>query len=451
MEFHLPQCVQASALHFAAQVGCGTDFYCACNNELFLFELQPQIYIDCTGADIQAGLSESRSYCTVANPSLLATRRSAFVPLMVVFTSLTITAVALRLWARQISKARYGLDDYLAVGALIFALIENALELAGLRWGEGIHQFLVDQHTQYLSSKSTLASGWMIGSSLILAKNSILALYYRLFGHDVTFRRIIIITSVVCTVIQLMTLLFLTFSCHPINYFFDKTIKGGTCWNFQKVLVGVAASDLGTGLFILLLPIPVLASLHTTNKRKALLIGLFTIGGFTCVAAAIRIPFVLLVDNEDIFWSLVPFTIWSNIELNTGVISICLPALKPIFDRYSPGPRMAVSTTSKNSSFPNDIDGKSQKHQRLRDDIETGKETFSRLPGRGRTNINGSSRTTVKTPGPLPSDTTSTTDKERLVGEQEGWPMGAISVTKEVDVCRDGETPGGGITELLKT
>ena len=144
MAFLLPQCVQASAMKFAAQVDCGTDFHCACNSELFLSELQPQIYIDCTGADIQIALSGSRSACTAANPGLLETRRGEFVPPMVIFTCMAIAAVGLRLWARRIGKARYGLDDYPAVGALVFALAANALELAGLSWGEGIHQFPVD-------------------------------------------------------------------------------------------------------------------------------------------------------------------------------------------------------------------------------------------------------------------------------------------------------------------
>ena len=445
--FNLPPCVQASALRFAAQVGCGTDFSCACNNEHFLFELQPRIYIDCTGADVQVGLSQSRSYCTAANPSLLDTRRRAFIPLMVIFTSLTITAVALRLWARRISKAGYGLDDYLAVGALVFALIENSFEVVGLRWGEGIHQFMVDQHSQYQSSKLTLASGWMIGCSLILAKNSILALYYRLFGHNITFRRVIMITSIVCTTIQLVTLLFLTFACHPVNYFFDKTIKGGTCWNFQRLLLGVASADLGTGLFIFFLPIPILSNLHTTNKRKALLVGLFTIGGFSCIAAAIRIPFVVLVDNDDFFWSLVPFTIWSNIELNIGVTSICLPALKPIFDRFFPH-GMDGSSTNKNTHF-HDV---TQKHQRLRDDTETGEPGFSGSPGTGRANLVGVWKATVTTPRRSSLDNTfGMTDREVLVKEQEHWPMGAITVTREVDVQRGEEIPGRDMKIESKT
>ena len=315
-----PMCVEANATQAATLAGCGaTDWHCACNSYEFLAIVQPMIYQLC-GANASEALSSAQQYCVGENPDLLQSRTQEFLPPVCIVTVLSILAVALRFHARRTSKTALGADDWLAVCALVCAVAFSILQPLGLTWGEGRHLFMVSPDAQARSSKSTLASAWMIAISLICLKDSICALYLRIFGHLETFRLVIVTTGVVVPIIQLLTVMLFTLSCHPIAYFWNKDIVGGTCWNFQQVIVGLAAADLATGLWVLFLPVPILVGLQATTSRKIALILMFLTGGFACISAAMRIPFVLLIDIYDTSWSLVPFTIWSNIELHIGYV-----------------------------------------------------------------------------------------------------------------------------------
>lgn len=357
-----PSCAQLGTLEVAAQLGFGTDWHRACNGYTFLAAFQSVIHETCgTGAD--AAMASAREYCTEANPQLRQARKTQIIVPVVIFTMLAITAVALRFRARKFGKISLELDDWLAGTAMAFTFAVNLLEFLGVFWGEGQHSFMVRQEVQDFAHKSTLITLWLMLFALLSLKGSILALYHRIFGHIVTFKRIVFASAAVILVTHVLGTLLYTFSCHPVAYAWDKTIPGGTCWNLHAVMIGMSSVDLATGLWLLCLPVPVLMRMQASMLRRLILIVLFVVGGFACIAAAIRIPFIITIDIYDFFWSVIPFAIWTSIELNIGyvdkyasaflpllisitspfaqypplffssrVISVCLPALRPLFD-----------------------------------------------------------------------------------------------------------------------
>ena len=50
-----------------------------------------------------------------------------------------------------------------------------------------------------------------------------------------------------------------------------------------------------------------------------------------CVASVIRVPYIARVSLLDPSWSDVYGAIWSIVELNLGIVSACLPTLRPLF------------------------------------------------------------------------------------------------------------------------
>lgn len=69
------------------------------------------------------------------------------------------------------------------------------------------------------------------------------------------------------------------FTCTPIQYFWDKSIPGGTCikfvtWWFFNASVGIL-----TDLVLCVLPMPMLKTLNLPRRQKYGLIGVFGIGG----------------------------------------------------------------------------------------------------------------------------------------------------------------------------
>ncbi|MCJ1232295.1 hypothetical protein MMC14_000244 [Varicellaria rhodocarpa] len=79
------------------------------------------------------------------------------------------------------------------------------------------------------------------------------------------------------------------------------------------------------------LPLPQIWKLHVKIGRKVQLAGLFLLGGFVCVVSIIRIPQVRSVSLTDPAWSDVSGSIWSIVETNIGLVSACLPTLRPLY------------------------------------------------------------------------------------------------------------------------
>ena len=425
----VPECVQAASVSLAAQVGCNQDVGCGCNSSVFLASFQSLIYQMCP--DPNSALQQAQDFCTNANPHLLDTRRNTIIIPISIFAGLAVLAVIGRFYARRISEAKFGIDDWLSVGAVVFAMVSNILELYGLHNGEATHQFMVELDLVEASNKSTIATNWTTTFAILLLKLSILALYLRLFSAVRKFTMAVYAVGIFTTIMSIVMALLITVQCQPVAYFWNRAIPGGKCWNFQQLVVAVASVDLVTGLMVLPLPIPMLWGLQMSLGRKFAIAGLFLIGGFTCLAGALRIPFILLIDEYDIFWTLIPFTVFSALEVNVGyvsftrtlhfkipanscpgrVISVCLPALRPLFGDWW----MRTGLSGKFGS---------------------GSKKPSRLQSEDQKIYTGGMKAHTEN-GVWATKNSQPTDSQRILGrksDEEQWPMSAVGVTREIDV-----------------
>ena len=296
-EYILPQCIQSTATQAMAAVGCGSSFNCACHSFKFLNLLKLSIATSsCKPADQALAISLARRYCTDVNPSLLDTRTTSVYATNIVFVVLAIAAVVLRFYSRKLARARLGWDDWFVAASLVFALATDALVLVGLSFGGARHSFMNDPVP--LTFKTMFATDWVFTASTVLVRFSIIALYMRIFSTKRTFCRILHASAWVVLVLELALVLLYSLSCQPASYFFDKEIKGGHCIDQARILAGSAGIDAATGIWVLILPIPIVRSLQTGTKRKMVLIALFSIGAFTCITAVLRIPFVLEIGEQ---------------------------------------------------------------------------------------------------------------------------------------------------------
>ncbi|KAL8786441.1 MAG: hypothetical protein Q9213_002757 [Squamulea squamosa] len=211
--------------------------------------------------------------------------------------------VLLRLYARRIAAAKYGIDDYLIILAL------------------------TDQATQVL-----------FGCSITATKLSILFFYHRLFPFR-TFNVVCLVTGI-ATILWWIGLMLTAFlHCRPLAYYWDRSIPNGHCVNDNLIGYTITSFNIVTDLVVLILPIPWLWGMNMAVPKRMAIVGLFVLGSFVCIAGIIRLPFLSELQFSDATYTSVSVGVWVNVECNIGVLSACLPILRPLFsNKYASSP-----------------------------------------------------------------------------------------------------------------
>jgi hypothetical protein len=75
------------------------------------------------------------------------------------------------------------------------------------------------------------------------------------------------------------TLLFSTFSCYPVRYFWDLAVPGGKCLDREALYLGIGSINIATDLLILVLPTFMLKDLTIPKLQKMFLIVITSLGG----------------------------------------------------------------------------------------------------------------------------------------------------------------------------
>ena len=111
-----------------------------------------------------------------------------------------------------------------------------------------------------------------------MTKLSILFLYRRIFRPA---RKLIAATEIVSWVLVAWCLALtftIIFSCQPVAFFWDRTIKGGSCIDELKMGYGMTATNVVTDFIVLFLPVPELRKVQTSTARKRAMFGMFLLG-----------------------------------------------------------------------------------------------------------------------------------------------------------------------------
>ncbi|KFY88374.1 hypothetical protein V500_06373 [Pseudogymnoascus sp. VKM F-4518 (FW-2643)] len=241
--------------------------------------------------------------------------------------------VGARISTRLIRGAAFQLwwDDYSILFGLILSIILAITEIEAVVNGYG-------EHAEDLGpDQAAVALKWFylaqIFYKLVVTFNklSLLLFYLRIFPSK-TFR---LLTWIGLAVVGATGITFIAgtiWQCHPLPYFWDRRIKGGQCIRSAPWWQSYSAIQIATDVFILVLPIPSLASLSLKFRHKLALIGVFALGGFVCIATIIRLTTLASSAGGDATYNPIPATNWSVIEANVGLICACLPSLKPFLD-----------------------------------------------------------------------------------------------------------------------
>ncbi|OAA40207.1 hypothetical protein BBO_06265 [Beauveria brongniartii RCEF 3172] len=198
--------------------------------------------------------------------------------------------------------------------------------------GVGYHVNSLSKHAVHNISKWLLITEVIYIWNLCWTKLSLLMMYYRIFRLPGFKKQVIAVgTFVVCWAISISFLF--TFICKPIEKLWVPELPG-TCVNEVGVWLANASSTIFSDIVILILPIPqIWSAVFTSSYRTWVLFN---------------------YDKNDIPYSLAPLLVWSDVEMCAGIISACLPTLRPIFNAAAKKLGINIRFARSTSSAPLD-------------------------------------------------------------------------------------------------
>ncbi|GKZ86036.1 hypothetical protein AnigIFM56816_000886 [Aspergillus niger] len=246
-------------------------------------------------------------------------------------TVLGVFFVGLRFLSRHLGKVPLGLEDGLIVAAVLNLFVIFALDIEMVKYGLGQHQSTISMDSIMTINKLLLPAEIFYCTSIILTKTSILAMYHRIFHiHRPT--RIAVYILGVITIIRAISLIFASiFQCTPVARAWDRFHYPGRCINLKDTFI---ANDVVNAI------------------TDVVILGLL-IGRVWKVQAGwgVRMGAVGMVSLGD---TLGRSNAWCVIEVSSGIISACLPTLRPLARALFPRvfSRKQSSQGQGNSSYP---------------------------------------------------------------------------------------------------
>ncbi|KAI0380182.1 hypothetical protein F5Y04DRAFT_100416 [Hypomontagnella monticulosa] len=296
------------------------------------------------------------------------------------FYILDIAALALRVWARHVKRASWRFNDYAVFIAAIFGTGYFAIcWLTATRGGLGYPITVVAPAERLIIRKGFFA-GWLLQTwANSFVRLSILDFLLHIFPRDRRFRFAVyffeaaaIAYLVACTIAWLAT-------CRPIRFNWELgTDVAQHCGNLSLKFLLSAIFNLVLDVCILILPMPMLWTLHMSARKKVAITLVFGLGIFVCFATAWRTYHVVKFSSPEsqlnFTQTVVEDALWSGLEITLGIINACLPVMPPVANRIPNIPFFQrIGSPSNRSPEPS----------KMSDDF--GASHFSRFPNLMRT------------------------------------------------------------------
>ncbi|KAK2767052.1 hypothetical protein FQN54_006370 [Arachnomyces sp. PD_36] len=263
---------------------------------------------------------------------------------------LAIIAVGLRIWARHLSQAGFKWDDYLIIIALVFSTGDCALNILMVKlggMGKHIWNPNIDMVVMY---KLIFAMEFVYSCAIPAIKMSVIMFYHRIFAVS-NFKYVLYFCTFLVLGWFVAVMVVNIVQCQPYQYLweqFDPNAKG-KCIDVELYFLWNGICESVTDFIILGAPFHEVWKLHMPRAQKLALAGIFGLGIFTCVAGVLRCYAVkLMTENHDTTWNFGRGFIWSSIEPSLGIISACLPTLRPLVKHIFPS---AFGSTKKTSQY----------------------------------------------------------------------------------------------------
>ncbi|KAK0102060.1 hypothetical protein ONS96_006024 [Cadophora gregata f. sp. sojae] len=206
----------------------------------------------------------------------------------------------------------------------------NSVTLAAFSHGWGRHK----KHLLPRQIQICLILHWVFQITYKMAvamnKASILLLYLRIMPQRY-YRILIYSLLTIVGLFAISTTIAGIFQCIPVDKAWNKK-KPGHCYNLVNAWYTNAVFSITTDFLILMLPMHMVYKLQRDMREKFLLYCVFGLGFFVTFTSIMRFFALKSAKNPDTTYDITS-GFWSVIEINVGVICICLPPLRALLSR----------------------------------------------------------------------------------------------------------------------
>ena len=123
-------------------------------------------------------------------------------------------------------------------------------------------------------------------------------------------------------------------TCIDTTAFFYSKYSGLTCQRYITDLSATSTLNIVTDIWIIGLPVRTLASIQRPKSEKIVLIAVFGMGVFACIASIVRLYSLrLYTQSKDPFYDAAPINIWSMVEVTVAIVCASIPSIKPLLSK----------------------------------------------------------------------------------------------------------------------
>ncbi|TVY47473.1 hypothetical protein LOCC1_G002206 [Lachnellula occidentalis] len=280
-----------------------------------------------------------------------------------VMPSLAIIAVALRFYSRRVIHNPLQTDDWILIPALLLTIGMGASLIAGVKLHAlGYPTPFTGDPNDPLAALTQTNSGIRITSQVEWAlqmmqvvqlgciKLSFTFFYRRIFCSRTTTSFNLLTWATIGVVVAWTVSFFFALLLACKGYSGEWSAWWGSvidlstkCVKTEKLETGLVISDFLTDVFILLLPIPKIWALQMPLRRKLAVTAIFALGIVAVAASIVRMKYFIDViskgfdpnDDEDL--ALTRNLYWSMVESGLGMLAVCLPTFRSLFNTNSSG------------------------------------------------------------------------------------------------------------------
>ncbi|PWY62242.1 integral membrane protein [Aspergillus eucalypticola CBS 122712] len=277
----------------------------------------------------------------------------------IIGAALATVSYVLRLYSRRFTTAGLKVEDWLMGVGLILSYCATAFVVDTAFNGVGlpVSSLPADERRRIQFASWMIQKFWAPSAAFV--KISIVVFLKRLLG---TVRAYAIISNILIGFIAcwaVTALLVNIFQCTPVQYYYDKDLKGHCMSGQRAFFQAMGAISLVEDVIVLCLPTPIVWRLQITFRQKIAVTLVFSLGGLVCIFSLMRLIEFRNFVTTDLASSSAKESVWTCLELDVAIICGCLPLMKPLIQGFLGKVRSGVSKARSHPSsgtklyFPN--------------------------------------------------------------------------------------------------